>query len=104
MRRTDARNRIHHAKRVIQHIAPVAEHVDDDAAVQFLFVIPGGPLARLPVAFEDPVAKLAAHGKNLAEESGIHEPAQFAHAWEKQLILHNALLDSRTRSLRRQLQ
>ena len=34
------------AEEVVQHVAPVAEHVHDDAAAVFLAVVPGGALRR----------------------------------------------------------
>ncbi len=35
-----ARNRLHRAKRVVKHIPPVAEHIQNDSAIVFLSVVP----------------------------------------------------------------
>ena len=59
------------AEEIVEHVAPVAEHVDDDAAVVFLAVIPRGALGGHGVAFEDPVAELAAHAEDAAEEAEV---------------------------------
>ena len=62
--------RLHLAEQVVEHVAPVAQHVDDDAAAVLLAVVPRRPLRVLPVAFEHPVAELAAHAKDAPEEAG----------------------------------
>ena len=41
------------------------------AAAILFAIVPGRALRRLPVAFEDPVAELAANRQHAAEESGI---------------------------------
>src|SRR5581483_10123754 len=92
MRRACAGYRPHRSKRMIEHIAPVAEHIENDAAVLFLLVVPRGPLRRLPVAFKDPVAKFAAHRQDAPEKARLNQPPQLAYSWQKQLILHDALL------------
>ena len=82
------------AEGVVEDVAPVAEHVDDDAAVVFLAVVPGGALRGLPVAFEDPVAELAADGEDAAEEAAVDEALELADAGEEELVLHDAVLDA----------
>ena len=64
VRRAEARHGLHLAEQIVEHIAPVAQHVDDDAAAVFLAIVPGRPLGRDRIAFEHPVAELAAHGEN----------------------------------------
>jgi hypothetical protein len=49
----------------------VAEHVGDDAATVLLAVVPGGALCGLLIAFEDPVAELAADREDAAEEAAV---------------------------------
>src|ERR1039458_7640298 len=61
VRRTCAANRLDVAKGVVENVAPVAKHVEDDSAVVFFSVVPRGTLRGLPVAFEDPVTELSAH-------------------------------------------
>ena len=57
------------AEQVVDHVAPVAEHVDHDPAAVFLAVVPARPLAGLIEAVENPVAELAADRENAAEEA-----------------------------------
>src|SRR5580704_12355412 len=94
-RSANALHGAHPTKSMVQNIAPMAEHVHDDAAVVLLAVVPGGPLRGLPVALEDPIAKLAPHGKNPAKETTFHQPLQLAHARQKEFVLHDAVLHPR---------
>src|SRR4029077_18049035 len=64
MRGADAHHALHRAEEVVEHVTPMAQHVDDDAAVVLLAVVPRRPLRGLPVAFEDPVAEFAANGED----------------------------------------
>ena len=89
----------HPAKSMVQNIAPMAEHVHDDAAVVLLAVVPGGPLRGLPVAFKDPIAELAAHRKDSSKETTVHQPLELAHSGQKELVLHDAVLHSRSLGL-----
>ena len=84
--------RLHVAEQVVQHVAPVAEHVDDDPAVVFLAVVPGRALGGDGVALEHPVAELAAHREDLAEEVLLLQAAQLQQAGQPQLVLHHAVL------------
>ena len=67
------------AEHVVEHVAPVGEHVDDDPAAVLGAVVPRRPL-RLRVALEDPVAELAAHGEDAPEEAAVDQPPQLAAA------------------------
>ena len=87
--------RLHAAEEVVEHVAPVAQHVDDDAAVVLLAVIPRRALRRLPVALEHPVAELAAHGEDPPEEAGVDQHLQFQEPRQPQLVLHDAVLHAR---------
>ena len=76
MRGAEAADRLHLAEQVVEHVAPVAEHIEDDAAAIGLAVVPARALRRLaPVALEHPVAELAAHREDAAEEAGIRAAA-----------------------------
>ena len=75
VRRAQAGDRLDFAKEVVEHVAEVAEHVDDDAPAVFLAIVPRRALGGDGVAFEDPIAELAAHGKNPAEESAVDAAA-----------------------------
>ena len=94
VRGAGATDRLHRAKGVVENVAPMAVHVENDSAVVFLSVIPRGTLRGLPVAFEDPVAELSAHGEDAAEETGIDEAAQLANAGQEKLVLDDALLEA----------
>ena len=93
----DALHRRHLAEGVIEHVAPVAEHVGDDPAAVFRAVVPRRTLRGLPapVALEHPVAELAAHAEDAAEEAGVDEPLELADARQEQLVLHDAVLHAR---------
>ncbi|CAM5581020.1 hypothetical protein STENM223S_10907 [Streptomyces tendae] len=58
----------HPAEQLVEHVLPVREHVDDDAAAVLRAVVPRRALRLLPVALEDPVPELAPHGQDPAEE------------------------------------
>ena len=48
---------------IVQHVPPVAQHINDDAAAVFFAVVPRRPLGRNGIVTgENPVAELAAHG------------------------------------------
>ena len=93
MRRAEAAHRLHLAEQIVEHVAPVAQHIEDDAAAFGLLVVPARALRRLaPVALEHPVAELAAHREHAAEEAGIAQHRDLAQAGQKQLVLHHAVL------------
>src|SRR5205807_617386 len=83
-RATKTLHRAHSAEGVVKDIAPVAKHVQDDAAVVFLAIVPRGSLCRLPVSLENPVAELAAYGKNPSEKAAIHKAFQLPHTRQKE--------------------
>src|SRR5258708_16878649 len=73
---TPAAHRLDGAEEIVQHVAPMAEHVDDDAAALLLAVVPGRPLRRLPIALEHPIAEVALDREDAAEEAAVdHLPA-----------------------------
>ncbi len=57
-------------------------------------VVPARPLRGLPVALEHPVAELAAHRKDLAEETAVAQHLQLQEAGQPELVLHHAVLDA----------
>src|SRR6478736_3440024 len=69
----EAAHRLDLAEQVVEHVAPVAQHVEDDAAAILLAVVPRRALSRglssLAVALEHPVAELAAHREDFSEET-----------------------------------
>src|SRR5205085_9143080 len=75
--RAEAGDRLHLAEEVVEHGATVADHVEAHAAAVLGAVVPGRALGGLPpIALEDPVAELAAHGEHAAEEAGVAQQAQ----------------------------
>src|ERR1035437_10301846 len=94
VRGTQAGNGLHRSEEVVEDVAPVAEHVDDDAAAGFLAVVPGGALYGDGVALEDPVAELAAHAEDPAEKTEVHQGFQLHHAGQPELVLYHAVLDA----------
>ena len=94
MRGAEAAHRLHLAEQVVEHVAPVAEHVEDDAAAFGLLVVPARALRRrTPVALEHPITELAAHREHSAEEARVAQLPDLAQAREEQLVLHHAVLD-----------
>ncbi len=90
-----ARDGLHFAEEIVHHIAPVAQHIEDDAAAVLLAIVPARALRLLPVALEHPIAELAAHREDLAEEAAIPEHLDFHQARQEQLVLHHAMLEAR---------
>src|ERR1035441_9358894 len=90
VRRACAAYRLNFAKGVVENVAPVAEHVEDDSAVVFFSVVPRRTLRGLPIAFEDPVTEFSPHCENAAEESGIDEAAKLADSGQEKLVLHRS--------------
>src|SRR5262249_17678273 len=90
----EAGHAFHLAEQIVEHVAPMAEHVEDDAAAVLLAIIPGRPLRRLPVALEHPVAELAAHREDAPEEAGVDQYLELEQAGKKELVLHDAVLDA----------
>ncbi len=69
----------------------MAKHVDDDAAVVFLAVIPARALGLDVVALENPVAEFAADAEDLAEEALLLEALELEQAGEPEFVLHDAV-------------
>ena len=73
MRGADARDALHAVEQMVEHVAPMTQHVDDDAAIVLLAIVPRRALRRLPVAFEDPITELAAHAQDPAEVTAVDQ-------------------------------
>src|SRR5206468_3034289 len=73
----EAAHALNFAKEIVEHVAPVADHVEDDAAAILAAVIPRRPLRLLPAAFEHPIAEFSAHREHAAEEAGIAQECEF---------------------------
>ena len=91
------RDRLHRAEQIVEHVAPVAQHVEDDAAAVLLAVVPGRALRRAGqvLALEHPVAELAAHRQDAAEEARVAQHLELEQARQPELVLHDAVLDAR---------
>src|ERR1043165_5705410 len=90
-----ARQRLDCAEQVVEHIAPVRQPIEDDAAAFLFLVVPARALRRLaPVALEHPVAELAAHREDAAEETCVAQQLDLAQTRKEQLVLDDAVLDA----------
>ena len=69
----EASEGLNFAKKILDHILPVAEHIDDNAAVVLFAVIPRGALKLFVFASKNPIAKLTAHGEDFSEESSVDQ-------------------------------
>ena len=95
VRRAEAGDRAHLAEEVVEHVAPVADHVEDHAAAVLGAVVPGRALRRLaPVALEHPVAEVALDRQHSAEEAEVAQHPQLLQAGQEELVLHDAVLDA----------
>src|SRR5438552_380421 len=76
VRSAETRDGFDLAEQIVEHIPEMTEHVDNDPAAIFLTIIPRRTLRRDGVAFEDPIAKLTAYGKNLSEKPAVAQHLQ----------------------------
>src|SRR6185437_5334133 len=90
----DANDALDLPEQIVEHVAPVADHIEDDAASILSPVIPRWPLRLLPAALEHPVAELAAHREHAAEETGVAQEGELLQPRQEQLVLHRAVLDA----------
>ena len=102
MRGAEAAYRLHLAEQVIEHVAPVAEHVEDDPPAVLRAIVPRRPLRRLPVALEHPVAELAPDRQHPPEEPAVAQHRELPEARQEQLVLHHPVLHPRRLRLARQ--
>src|SRR5437660_1565369 len=82
------------AEQVVEYVAPVADHIQDDATAVLTPIIPRRPLRLLPVSLEYPVTEFAAHRGDAAEETRVAQERQLSQARQKQLVLNGAMLDA----------
>src|SRR6266853_559341 len=82
-------------EQVVEYVAPVAQHVEDDSSAVLLAVIPGGPLRGLLIPLEHPVAELAPDREYFPEETGIAQRLDLQQPRQPQLVLDDAVPDSR---------
>ncbi len=88
-----ARQALDFAEQVVEHVTPMADHIEDHAAAVFSAVVPRRALGFLPIAFEHPVAELAAYREHLAEEAGVTQHRKLLQTGQEQLVLHGAVLE-----------
>ena len=91
MGRTEAAHGFHFAEEIVQHVAPVAEHIHDNAAIVFFAVIPARALGGNVVAFENPVAKFTADAEDFSKEPLFLKALDFQHAGKPELVLHDTI-------------
>src|SRR5262249_28086690 len=76
--------RPHPAEQIVEHIAPVAEHIEDDAATFGLLIVPARPLCRLtPISLEHPVSEFSPNREHASEEPGVTHHPDLAQAGQK---------------------
>jgi hypothetical protein len=94
---THAAHRLHFSKKIINHMTPVAEHIDDDPAAILLPVIPRGPLRGLIRIFpgKNPIPKPAPHAQDSPEKSLVVQRPEFSDSRKPELVLHNPVLEPR---------
>ena len=91
VRGAEAGHGLRFAEEVVEQVAPVAEHIEDNAAAVGFLVVPGRALGRLQVTFEHPIAEFAAHREQLAEEAAVDGHLELPEAGQEQLVLHGAV-------------
>ena len=89
-----AGHRLDRGDHVVEHVAPVAEHVRDHAAAVLLAVVPRRALRRHPVPFEDPIAEFTAHAENLAEKTAVAQALELDETGQIKFVMHDAVLDA----------
>src|SRR5216684_8532326 len=92
---TEAGNALHFPEQVVEYVAPVAQHVEDDSSAVLLAVIPGGPLRGLLIPLEHPVAELAPDREYFPEETGIAQRLDLQEPRQPELVLDDPVPDSR---------
>src|SRR5690349_6604685 len=75
--RAQARNGLHVSEEIVENIAPVAQHVQNDSAAVFFAIVPGRALRRNHVAFVHPVAKLSSNREYSAKKAEVAQGLQF---------------------------
>ena len=95
VRGADREHGAHGSEHVVQDVAPVREHVADDAAAVLAAVVPRRPLRLRVRPGIDPVAELAARSDDAPEEAGLDEPSQLDQPGQEELVLDDADLDTR---------
>src|SRR5580692_1907488 len=78
----DTGEALYFPKEILDHVLPVTEHIDDDAAILLLPVVPGGPLQRLGLSGEHPISKLTADREYFPEETRVYQVFQLHEAGE----------------------
>ena len=84
----------HGAEQLLEHVAPVREHVADDPAAVRGAVVPRRPLRRRVGAGEDPVAELAADRQDAPERAAVEDPLEGPEPRQEELVLHDAVPDA----------
>ena len=82
------------AEEPLDDVVPVGVHVGGHATAVLLAVVPAGPLSRHVGALPDPVAELAAHREDAAEEALVDELTEPYEAGQVQLVVDDAVDDA----------
>src|SRR5262245_19804708 len=88
VRSAEAAYGLHFPEQVVEHVTPMAEHIQNNAAVLGPAIVPARPLRRLaPVALEHSIAELAAYREHAAEKARLAEHSDLAQSGQEQLVL-----------------
>ena len=82
----------HGTERVFQHIAPMTQHVQDDAAAIRLAIIPARPLGRFALAGKHPIAEFTPHRQDTTEKPLLDQMSQFQNARKGKFVMDDAVL------------
>src|ERR1700733_9061658 len=66
------------SEEIVEDIAPVTEHIDDDTAPILLPVVPGRALCWLPVSLKYPISEFSPNREDPAKETVFHQSLQFS--------------------------
>src|SRR5262249_44426883 len=95
--RMAARNCFNLAQQTVEDIAPMGEHIEDNAAACDLAVVPARPLRRIKLAVKHPPAEIQPDRKNPAKELGIIKLPELTQSRQKHFVLHHAVLEAGAR-------
>src|SRR5690606_32035107 len=91
----DARDRAYLADQLVEDIAPMREHIEDQPAALGLLVVPARTLRGMHVAVEYPPAEIELHGEDAAEIAAVPQLGELLQAGQEQLVLNHAVLQPR---------
>jgi hypothetical protein len=89
-----ARHRFDLAQQAVEDVAPMGEHIQDEAAARRLAIVPARPLRRIQLTVEHPPAEIKPDRQHAAKEIAVVEVSKLAQPQQEQLVLHDAPLEA----------